>query len=95
MSQKEMDFPNGFDSWYETHHEVVSFMTNILRDRSEIPQDDTSVIWDEVDSGGTGRLYELAKEWTDEFEQKNKGRKWDGEFFDEIWEFCNRKNNNI
>ena len=40
---------------------------------------------------GHGGLYELAEELTDEFELLNKGRVWDGEFFDEIEEFLSEK----
>jgi hypothetical protein len=79
-------FPNGFDNWYETHHEVVSFMERECR-RSE----DCEVV-KVLYTQGTGGIYELAKEWTDEFEKLNKGREWDGEFFDEIEKFCNNKN---
>jgi hypothetical protein len=41
--------------------------------------------------GGTGLFYELATVWTDEFEAKNKGREWDGEFFEEIDAFVEGK----
>jgi hypothetical protein len=43
--------------------------------------------------GGTGAVYELAEEWTDEFEELNQDRDdWDGEWFDKIESFCNSKN---
>ena len=40
---------------------------------------------------GTGGMYELAEELTDEFEKLNADREWDGEFFDEIEEFITSK----
>lgn len=89
-----MKFPNGFDSWYETHHEVVEFITvhEIERQSKENSTEGTEIA-KRQEAQGIGGLYELAKEWTDEFEKKNKGRKWDGEFFDEIDIFLNKKNN--
>jgi hypothetical protein len=83
-----MKFPNGFTSWMETHHEVVAFFER--RDTF----DEGGIIQEIADSQGTVGLYELAREWTDEFERLNKGRKWDvdGDFFDEIKKFCEQKN---
>jgi hypothetical protein len=40
---------------------------------------------------GHGGLYELAEAWANEFEEKHKGREWDGEFFDEIDKFLDEK----
>lgn len=80
-------FINGFISWQETHFEVVDFITTI-----RVQDTLTGVIAERQESQGTGGLYELAEEWTDEFEILNKGREWDGEFFDEIEEFCKNKN---
>ena len=76
----EKHFPNGFSSWQETHYEVVSAITFYLHNLPEI-----------VIDGGTGRLYELAEKWTDKFEELNKNREWDGEFFEEIDDFMSEK----
>lgn len=78
-------FPNGFTSWAETHFEVVQFITSNA--------DDGGVIGFTHIMGGIGAVYELAETWTDEFEQKNQTRDWDGDFFDEIERFCTEKNN--
>jgi len=43
--------------------------------------------------GGRGALYELAEDWTNQFEERNKNRDWDGEFFDEIEQFITEKIN--
>jgi hypothetical protein len=77
-------FPNGFASWIETHHEVVAIITNELRKNER----EGSVIWKRQIEQGTGGMFELAEEWTDEFEKKNIDREWDGEFFEEVEDFC-------
>jgi len=78
-------FPNGFACWAETHFEIASYIGRMSGDGGTI---------DFVDNmGGTGAVYELAEEWTDEFEELNQDRDdWDGEWFDKIESFCNSKN---
>ena len=84
MENKE--FPNGFESWHETHFEVVNFISlNYERDSV------TSKVAELYERYGTGYMYELAKELTDEFELLNKGRQWNGEFFEEIESFLIQK----
>jgi hypothetical protein len=73
-------------SWIETHHEIVSAIAISLH----LDEPDTIFI-KRSEEQGTGGLYELAKELTDEFELLNKDREWDGEFFDEIEEFIQSK----
>lgn len=80
-------FPNGFASWKDTHFEVVSFIA-IQQERCV----KDCMIYDVQNAQGTGGIYKLADEWTSEFENENKGREWDGEFFDELEAFLNRKN---
>ncbi len=92
MNKKK--FPNGFTSWMETHHEVVSFITGVVTIRAN----DDNVIRRRMDSQGTGGLYELAEEWTDEFEKLHEGQQWDGngglgEWMEVVEEFLNNKNN--
>ena len=82
-------FPNGFESWLETHYEVVQFInsqeegfvalgTKIERIKEE---------------RGLKALYTLAEEWTDAFETEYVGKKWEsGEFFDTIDNFLTTKN---
>lgn len=77
----EKEFPNGFTSWTETHHEVVRAIA--LADNGC-----TSVVVSSVAGmKGTGGLYELAEELTDKFEELHKDTEWDGEFFDVVEEF--------
>jgi hypothetical protein len=73
-------------SWIETHHEIVSAIAISLY----LDEPDTIFI-NRREEQGTGGLYELAEELTDEFELLNKDREWDGEFFDEIEEFIQSK----
>lgn len=75
---------NGLTSWHETHYEVVDEMTRRLHK----DEDCTQPISKFVEQNGRGGLYELAEELTDEFEEKFKDYEWDGEFFDEIENFC-------
>jgi len=82
----EKEFINGFGSWQETHFEVVDYITSI-RNEDFI----RGLVVETVESQGTGGLWELAEQWTDEFEKLNKNREWDGEFYDEIEEFCREK----
>jgi hypothetical protein len=83
MKNKKDDFME----YMETHHEVVAFITERLLN-DDI---DTGVIFETAQESGTGGIYELAIEWTNEFMAANDGRLWDGEFFDEIEEFCMKK----
>lgn len=83
-------FINGFASWMETHHEVCEFIGYRLKE-SELLYTE-NVINETESTQGTGGLYTLAEQWTDEFEKLNEGRVWDGEFFNEIGNFLNEKN---
>ena len=83
MKTQEKEFPNGFLSWMETHHEVVSFLTlNYERDKTHNGK--VSRILEEQ---GTGGLYEFAEDLTDKFENENKDKSWDGDFFEELESF--------
>jgi len=64
-------FPNGFESWQETHFEVVK---NILWETSNgLQNGDENNFWtlyaNVYKKKGDGGLYELAKEITDGFEK--------------------------
>ena len=78
------EFPNGVDSWIETHHEIVSEINNAV--------DRTGTIANKIQlSEGRGGLWILGENLTDEFEKMHEGRAWDGEFYDELDEFCSKK----
>lgn len=75
-----------FSLWHETHFEVVRAITIALL--KEIP---SKVIEKYMDVDGFVGLYQLAVDLTNEFETLNKGRQWDGEFFEEIESFMDKK----
>jgi len=81
------EFPNGFTSWQETHFELVTLISAELSKNN--PQGE---IKDRLEANGIGAMYELAEEWTDEFELVNEDREWDGDFYEEIEEFFKTKN---
>ena len=74
-------FPNGLDSWKETHY-IVSSRIESISDQG---------LNEVVNNLSTGERWDLAKLLTDEFENQNSGREWDGEFFDELDDFINSK----
>lgn len=82
MAKKESKrFPNGLTSYLETFYEIVSA---IETKRIQAADDQPELIREINDTRGTGGFYELAQDLTDKFENLNKGRAWDGEFFDEV-----------
>ena len=83
----EEKFPNGFESWQETHFEIVSQISYYSR----LDKCTSNVVNKAQEEQGTGGLYELAKALTNEFEKIHKGREWDGEFFDEVENFLTEK----
>lgn len=78
-------FPNGFRSWAETHHEIVSIIT-LHRSAKSTPEKLTKI---QEQHGSTG-FHDLCVELTDVFEDMNKGRQWDGEFWEEIEQFIEK-----
>jgi hypothetical protein len=85
-----MKFTNGFTSWQETHFEIVEFIT------TQRQSDKLSGKIKEIhELQGTGGFYELAEDWTNEFELKYKDVMWgeELEFFETMEEFLNEKNN--
>lgn len=82
-------FINGFNSWQETHFEIVSTITYVLikEPLSMAKLDDILIKYD------VSNLYDLAKNLTDDFELLNRGRRWDGEFLEEVEKFTRTKLN--
>lgn len=73
-----MKAPNGDTSYLETFYEiVVGFYSN--------PHSEVLI---EIKNN---QMWAFAMQLTDEFEEINKDRFWDGEFYDEIDEFLNEK----
>lgn len=87
--KKAKYFANGFESWMETFYEIVEYIT-LERQKDN----DTELFKDIQENQGSKGFWILAEQWADEFENLNKGRNWeDGDFYDEIVEFCKKKNN--
>lgn len=84
-------FPNGFESWQETHYEVVAAITTELMADYEYNEFRDDIIRITIREKGHGGLYELANDLTDEFETLHQGREWDGEFFETIENFLDEK----
>lgn len=84
---KEKEFINGFRSWMETYFEVVSYING------EVTLDDdcSQIVKDAMYGEGYASLYDMAEKFTDEFEEINEGREWEGEFVDEINSFMGVK----
>lgn len=83
----ELQFPNGFEDWYETHHIVVTFIN-----QQEDAGGTVSMIHETVGMGG---IWLLGKALTDEFELLTKGVDWgnDGrDYHEELETFLNSKN---
>lgn len=73
-------------NFLETYFEVVSAITLSLNNG-----DVHNVATERAKQQGTGGLYELAEELTIKFEEKYKGREWDGEYFDTIESFLHKE----
>ena len=86
----QMEFSAEKDSDYlEAYYEVVKFIEYQLENYVD------TVVYKKMNHKGTGGLYELAKEWTDEFTEKYKDVVWgegDLEYYDTIEEFLTNKN---
>jgi hypothetical protein len=83
-------FPNGFDSWMETHYEVVQAITLKLADED---MEEDSALYERLEEEGTAGMYTLSEELTDAFEEEYEGAEWGGklDYFDTIENFLNTK----
>lgn len=77
---KTKRFPNGFSSWMETFYEVTCYIHDTMGYSGTMANK-------AVERQGTGGLYELAEDLTDEFEKIYKDKEWHGEWLDAIHEF--------
>ena len=85
------NFPNGFTSWMETHHEIVLEIHNIEIETSFPVHEynENNIVIKTRSEQGTGGIYELAETLTDKFEMKYQGVVWgeELEFFDTLESF--------
>lgn len=79
-------FPNGFDSWQETHFEIVSAINKSVDVNGSMANKTIEAI-------GSGGLYDLAKELTNKFENQYINIEWGEEMIyqDVIEEFINKE----
>ena len=82
----ENEFVNGFDSWIETYSEI----SRLIRELIENENPHISKLYEEI---GYGLIYELSKDYTNEFELLNKDIIWDGQWFDSVEYFIENKFN--
>ena len=79
-------FTNGFDSWQETHFEMVQ---QIIRD---LENERTGKVQKVSDEFGQGGLYDLSKKLTDKFENEFEGKCWEGEsYYDSLEKFFEKE----
>jgi hypothetical protein len=80
-------FVRNFQSWVQTHHEVVAFITLSLNLAID------SEAKEMHESQGTVGLYQLAENWTNEFEKLHVDTDWDQtDYWETIEAFCEQKN---
>lgn len=78
------DFPNGFESWQKTHFEVVEVLVYM---RSLKDNEKPKSFAEAVDQTATDKMYQLALDLTNKFEEQTKGKKRERNLFDEIEDF--------
>lgn len=71
-------------SYLETHYVVVGCITHGLADESP-------VLMELYAAQGRAAMWELAETLTDKFEEQNKGREWDGDWEEAVWEFVGKE----
>ena len=74
------------DDYLETYHEITALIY------SELESDHDCVVRQRYAEQGHGGMYELAKEWADEFHSLHADTEWDGEWLETLDEFFNNKN---
>lgn len=78
-------FPNDITSYLETFYEISIVIYKQI-------DKENGFVWKRYINQGTGGIYELVEELTDEFELKHKNEKWiNKDFFEEIDLFLSNK----
>ena len=77
--------------WIETHHEIVAEITLIMESREADHDPRRAALENHQDEFGMGGMWELAEKWTDEFSGNHKDRAWEGEYFEELQAFIDKK----
>lgn len=78
------EFPNGFESWQNTHFEVVEVLVYMRGlDDSKKPKGFS----DALDQSASSELYSLALNLANKYEEQTKGKERKRSLFDEIEDF--------
>jgi len=86
-------FEAELSDYLETYYLVVEFIETDLDHWVKHVDVPYSYIQKEYTQGGMGRKWEIAKEWTTEFQNLHKDNNWeDGNWFDTVEEFLIEKN---
>ena len=78
------DFPNGFESWQKTHFEVVEVLVYM---RSLEDGKNQKSFAEAVDQTATEKMYQLALDLTNKYEEQTRDKKRERTLFDEIEDF--------
>lgn len=72
--------------WLGTFYEVAAYISSATR-TEQWP----AILKQKYENHGKAGIYALAMKWTNEFERKYKGRKWNGDWNETMWEFMNER----
>ena len=81
-------FPTDFDSWQQTHYEIIEHLITLTRLKPEEQPNFFRMLYSRL---GKAVCFKMAKDWTDEFEKKNKNRHWEDDFLEEVEHFLQQK----
>ena len=81
-------FPIDFDSWQQTHFGIVEHLVDLSRLK---PKEQPHFFKTLYTRFGKSVCHQIAKDWTDEFENKNKNRYWENDFEEEVKKFVQQK----
>lgn len=81
-------FPTDFDSWQQTHFAIVEHLVDLSRLKPEEQPNFFRMLYARI---GKTVCYPIAKNWTNEFEKKNKNRYWEDDFEEEVRKFVQQK----
>jgi hypothetical protein len=83
-----IEFPNGFTSWHESHYEIVNAIA--IECRKVEP---CELVAETISRYGSKGLYEVARELTNQFEYRYLGIEWgiEIEFEEEMQTFIKIK----
>lgn len=87
---------DSFTEYLETHYLIVEFIEetlNLYFDCNNAFYEVESYITKDYTQRGTGSKFEMARQWTDEFQEKYKDEDWlENDWYDTLEVFLNEKN---